>query len=118
MRTSARSTLFVTLAAVIALSMLISCSTDKKEAEGPQKYALKGVVEKVEKEDGYMSVAHESIPNFMEAMTMSFMVKDTTAFDRVQVGDSIAATLVVDDTRMWLESVQLAGAADTTQTTQ
>ena len=41
-------------------------------------YALKGVVKRVEKELEHVTIQHEAIPGFMDAMTMRFAYKDTT----------------------------------------
>ncbi len=117
MRTSYRH-FVLPLFIIAALAILVSCSKEEQAAAGPDTHPLKGEVVKIEKEDGYMTVAHEEIPDVMKAMTMSLQVKDSTAFDRVQVGDIITATLVIDETRMWLENVQVAAAEDTTQSMQ
>ncbi len=43
----------------------------------------------------HIRVDHEEIPGFMEAMTMSFAVEDTTLLQGIQVEDSIRFTLTV-----------------------
>src|SRR3954467_15266997 len=43
---------------------------------GTREFSVKGVVKKVEPENGRMIVAHDAIPDFMDAMTMPFRVKD------------------------------------------
>jgi protein SCO1/2 len=59
----------------------------------------------VEKDKHLVTVAHEEIKDFMEAMTMPFMVRDEWVFDQASPGDQITATLVVDATESWLEDV-------------
>lgn len=53
----------------------------------------------------HIRVDHEAIPGFMEAMTMSFAVKDTTLFQSVLVEDSIRFTLTVTGDDMYVSSL-------------
>lgn len=81
------------------------------------RYDLKGKVYDIDKRGGTVTIAHESIPNYMEAMTMPFKLKDTWAFDELQAGDRVSATLVVQGERSWIEGIVIvredAGAAPT-----
>jgi protein SCO1/2 len=54
-----------------------------------------------------VTIAHQDIPNFMPAMTMPFVVleKDAVLLKSVSPGDEITATLVVPDTRYWIEDL-------------
>ncbi len=71
-------------------------------------YPLKGVVRKVAKEAGHVTIRHEAIPGLMGAMTMPFSLKDRAVLDRLQSGDSVEGTLrvteekgVVNDYELW-----------------
>lgn len=79
---------------------------------GPQarRYPLSGTVRAVEHETRTVSVAHGDITDLMEAMTMSFAVKDAWVLDAAGANDRISATLVVDGARSWLEGVALTKA--------
>jgi protein SCO1 len=70
-----------------------------------KRYELKGKVLTVEKDKHLVTVSHEEIKDFMDAMTMPFMVRDEWVFDQAAAGDQITATLVVDGTESWLENV-------------
>jgi protein SCO1/2 len=59
-------------------------------------YKLKGVVAKVEKENGHVRIRHEEIPNFMPAMTMRFPLKDRDLLDDLRPGDEVEGTLHVE----------------------
>lgn len=49
-----------------------------------------GVVKKVDKDAGKLSIAHEAIENLgMPKMTMVFRVKDARMLDRVKEGDKV-----------------------------
>lgn len=86
-----------------ALSTLLSC---RKQSSGQeQRFDLKGKVFEVDKGMGMVTISHETIPNFMEAMTMPFKLKDTWALDVLKPGDRVTATLVIDGERSWLEGV-------------
>jgi protein SCO1/2 len=59
----------------------------------------------VDADAGTVTVAHQSIPGYMGAMTMSFIVKDQWAFKVLKPGQSISATLVIEDDHSWLEGL-------------
>jgi protein SCO1/2 len=54
---------------------------------------------------GTLTVAHQSIPGYMGAMTMSFVVKDQWAFKVLKPGQSISATLVMEAGHSWLQGL-------------
>jgi protein SCO1/2 len=54
------------------------------------------VVKKVEPELEHLTIDHEAVPGFMGAMKMRFSYKDRAALERLQPGDSVAATLRVE----------------------
>lgn len=91
--------IFLLLIALIALS---GCRRDTSNA---RRYELKGKVLTVEKDKHRVTVSHEEIKDFMDAMTMPFTVRDDWVFDQADPGDQITATLVVDETESWLENV-------------
>jgi len=58
-------------------------------------YKLVGVVRRVDRETGHVTIAHEAIPGFMEAMTMPFTMKDRSSLDDVEPGDEVEGALRV-----------------------
>jgi Cu/Ag efflux protein CusF len=48
-----------------------------------------GVVKKVDKASGKVSVAHEAQKGGMPAMTMMYKIKDTAVLEKLQVGQKI-----------------------------
>lgn len=91
------------IALIAALFLTVAC---QPRATGPeQRYPIKGQVVSVDKRGSTVSVAHEDIPGFMEAMTMPFDLKDRRLLDQLAEGDRIQATLVVAGLRSWLEDV-------------
>ncbi len=84
---------------------LVACRGSSKP---PQKrYALKGKVVSIEKQDQRVVVDHETIPGFMGAMTMPYRVKDAKDLDRMTPGDAIQADVVVSEDSVWLENIVL-----------
>lgn len=78
----------------------------KPRATGPeQRYPIKGKVVNVDKRGSAVTVAHEAIPGYMDAMTMPFKLKDSSLLDVMADGDRLQATLVVAGVRSWLEDV-------------
>jgi len=59
-------------------------------------YPVKGVVKRVESELEHVTIDHEAIPGFMDAMKMRFAYKDRAALERLQPGDRVEATLRVE----------------------
>ena len=85
------------------ISSLTSCH--KEKALPQQRYDLRGKVVAVDANAGMVTVAHQSIPGYMGAMTMSFVVKDVWAFKVLKPGQSITATLVIEGDHSWLEGL-------------
>ena len=71
------------------------------------RYPIAGVVRGADASTRQVTVAHEAIPGFMDAMTMSFVVKEAWAPTVAQDGDRLTGTLVVDGARSWIEDVAL-----------
>ena len=90
-------------------AMVTGCrgeTEDRFEARaGARRYPLTGVVRAVSAADRTLSVAHEAIPDLMDAMTMDFVVRDAWVLQAAEPGDRISATLVLDGARSWIESV-------------
>jgi protein SCO1/2 len=86
---------------VLAAGIFPSCSP-----QGPQqRYTLKGKVVMVDKKDQSVTVAHDAVPGYMDAMTMPFKLKDERLLRDMAEGDRLQATLVVAGLRSWLEDV-------------
>ncbi len=87
---------------VLAIAIFaVSCRSRSNE----QRYELKGVVVSLDKRGSTVTLAHQEIPNYMDAMTMPFKLKDEWAFGVLAPGNRVQATLVVDGLRSWLENI-------------
>jgi len=58
-----------------------------------EQYAVRGTVVSVDAGRGRVSLSTETIPNFMEAMTMDYPLEDKAAATELHPGDKITATL-------------------------
>ena len=63
--------------------------------DGRHEFTLNGVVQAVEPTEGEVTIAHESIPGFMDAMTMPFLLRDKSILDDVRPGDIVHGPMVV-----------------------
>lgn len=87
------------------IALIVGASASCKPAAAPQKYDLNGKVVSVDNKGGTVTVAHQAIPGYMEAMTMPFKLKDERLLKELTEGDRLQATLVVAGLRSWLEDV-------------
>lgn len=87
------------LLAAIALWML-----QPKEAEGVA-YPVQGKITGFG-DQGVVFIHHETIPNFMESMTMPFTVKDPAILQGFQTNDAISFQYHVTDLDSWIEDLK------------
>lgn len=91
------------LAITIFAASFAACRS--RSSGNEKRYDLKGVIVSVDKRGSTVTIAHHAIPDYMEAMTMPFKLKDEWAFDKMEPGNRVQATLVVDGMRSWLENI-------------
>lgn len=71
-------------------------------------YNLHGVVVSLDRQDHTAKVQHQEIKGFMEAMTMDYAVKDSADWAKLRPGETIDATLYVQDLNYWIGNVRPA----------
>ena len=76
-----------------------------------ERYELEGSIVEVDVDDGQVTVAHEDIPGYMDAMTMPFSVVDRKLLPNMEPGDNLRATLVVRGNAFWLEDLVVSRSA-------
>lgn len=113
------------IAAPLGLLLLLApVACAKRTAPGPAKpaaasaeakrYSFRGVVRGIDRERREVTVDHEAVPGFMEAMTMAFPVRDDPqVFEILHEGDRVEAKLVVDGDDYWLEEILTKGFVPT-----
>jgi protein SCO1/2 len=71
------------------------------------KHSLSGLVLKVDAAHRSLTVSCQSVPGYMDAMTMSFDVRDVTLLDGVKPGATIDFTLVENGDSSYVESIRI-----------
>lgn len=89
---------------LVGIVLLVVACQPAQEA-GDQRYELSGKVISVDRDSRRLTIAHEEIPGFMQAMTMPFAVRDLSELEKVSPGDEVGATLVVSAERSWLQDL-------------
>jgi Cu/Ag efflux protein CusF len=81
-------------------------NTPIRPRQKEKRYELRGVVRSVDRPNRRATIKHEKVGDYMDAMTMPFLIRDEKALKTMQPGDQIKATLVVtDDGRQWVENI-------------
>jgi Cu/Ag efflux protein CusF len=78
-----------------------------------KRYALKGKVISIDKQAAKANIENEPIAGFMDPMIMPYTIKPPAMLDQLQPSDSIAADVVVDSDKYWLENVRVTGHSQT-----
>jgi Cu/Ag efflux protein CusF len=76
-----------------------------------KRYPFKGRIVSIDKPSSTATINNEPVPGFMDPMVMSYTFKPPATLDQLQPGDSIAADVVVEPDKYWLENVQITGHA-------
>ena len=93
----------VTLAAALATALgVMGCATS---------HAARGLVLSVEPDSRRVTVSHEAIPGFMDAMVMPFTARTRDELAEVQPGDRIAFRIKTSGGETLIDRVQLLSAA-------
>jgi len=71
-----------------------------------QIYQVKGVIRELVPERKKVKIAHEEIPNYMEAMTMMLDVRDTNELAGLQMGDTVSFRMLVTDDDGWIDQLK------------
>ena len=107
-----RLTIFIVLTTALCLT---ACDKKKPPASpGAKQYELKGKVVSADRVKHKVTIAHEKIGDYMEAMTMPFTLTEDWVYPDLTPGALIQATLVVDQGMSWLENPIITKIADPT----
>jgi protein SCO1/2 len=68
-------------------------------------YQVKGVIQEI-LPSGKVRIAHEAIPNYMEAMTMEFSVPEARELEGLRAGDAVSFRLLVTIERGWIDHLR------------
>ncbi len=87
------------------LIFLLVCLAVQVQAE--RRFSVSGVVLEVDQSKQILVVSHESIPGFMGAMAMPFVVRDSRLFEGLQPGCKIEFTLVVTQDSSYIDHLEI-----------
>src|SRR5689334_20041659 len=92
-----------------------ACAPKKPKATaGAKQYELKGKVVSADKANHKVTIAHEKIGDYMDAMTMAFTLTADWVYADLTPGAQIQATLVIDQGMSWLENPIITKVVDPT----
>lgn len=80
-------------------------------APAPRTFELKGQILAIDQARQEITVNHADIPGFMPAMTMPYKVRDANLLKGRTPGELIGATLVVEESDAYLQSIRHEGVA-------
>lgn len=106
--------------AVILLFISLTAACKKPEtaqvaSPNAKRFPLKGKIVSVNLQKKTVEIDHEAIPNYMEAMTMPFPVRDADILNTMTKDSEIKAEVVVDRGDYWLENIVLTAAPNPNQ---
>ena len=88
--------------------ILLVCSLACQPPAPPEKLVGQGVVQKIVPADRRVVIAHDDIPGFMNAMTMSFEVRNPALLEKLTPGERVSFTLERTDQTLYLVAVERA----------
>lgn len=98
--------------ALLALVLVLSACTQTPRQEAQSKLPLKsykliGEIVSMDAATLVLTIKHEDIKGFMEAMTMGFPVKEKAEFEKLKPGQKITADVNVQGDDFWLSKIEL-----------
>jgi protein SCO1/2 len=110
----------IPLYSLLIFGLIFSACSSSPTSKSPeasnaaQRYEVKGKVVSVNQSEHKVTIAHEEIKGYMEAMTMPFTLLEDWVYSELKPGAQIQATLVVDQGRSWLENPVVSTVVDPT----
>ena len=96
---------------VFFLVSTVPCAAEENRATADpgstnsRTFLVRGVLKEIKPGGTNVVIQHETIPGFMEAMTMPFHVRKASETAGLKIGDWISFRLVVTTDRSWIEQV-------------
>jgi protein SCO1 len=105
----------VIVAALVITPAAFTCADEKTSGDSislntnQQVYQVTGLVLEVKPEEKSVRIKHDAIPGYMDAMTMTFDVKNTNELSGVEAGDPVSFRMIVDENYGWIEQIKKTG---------
>ena len=98
------------LVLLLLLSWLgCACSVPKLVRVGPQTFSVRGVVQEFKPNGRTVVIQHNTLSNYMDAMTMPFKVKEQKELAGVKIGDEVSFRLLVTAEESWIDHLRKTG---------
>ena len=91
---------------ITAALVLAACAAKQQEPQ-EKRYAMQGEIKALDPAAKTANINAGKIEGWMEAMTMEYPVKPDADFAKLHVGDSIQATVVVNDVKYYVTDVKV-----------
>jgi protein SCO1 len=96
--------------ALASLALLaVSCHKSPVSSANPRVFSVKGVIQELRLEQKSVAIKHEAVPDYMEAMTMPFKVKEPSELTDLRPGDEVTFRLSVTQTESWIDQIKRTG---------
>jgi len=92
-------------AALLMIALLAGCAKEKPP-EAVKRFSIHGEVMRLDQQDKLATIRHQKIEGYMEAMTMTFPVKDAQEFSQLQTGNCIDGTVFVQGDSFWVGEIK------------
>ena len=96
-------------ASVILAALFLLASSCSPDGDAQRRFELSGTIASYDAPSRRAVVDHDEVAGFMPAMRMPFAI--VGGAPPLRPGDRISATLIVTDTKSWLDDVRITGAA-------
>jgi len=97
----------LTLVGVVAAVVLgRRVQTAHHNQSDARRFEVHGIVRDVDPAGKTVRIAHDEIPNYMPAMTMSLPVKDATLLQKLEIGDRVQFELAVTSDDSWIARIE------------
>ncbi len=106
-QSSGRTSAVRRFATVIGWAAALALGVAALTAQEVRRFTVTGMVVRVDRAARTMTVSHDAIPGFMDAMTMPFAVPPATALDALVPGTVVTFTLVVGRTTAAAEAIRV-----------
>ncbi|HTD67180.1 MAG TPA: SCO family protein [Candidatus Limnocylindria bacterium] len=112
------------LSALASLLLMVGCGSQKSADSSTaidtnrQVFQVKGLLKELKPNGKTAVIAHETIPDYMDAMTMDFDVKDKRELEGLRPGDALSFRMVVTKDDGWIENVRKLPPATPTNASQ
>ena len=85
------------LVAVVPAASLACSKKTPSDAASPSSYQTKGIIKSFGPDRKFVNIAHETIPGYMAAMTMSFEPGQSSQLDGLAAGDRVSFSFNATD---------------------